>query len=247
MPESAGQYSAVYVSWATFQGALKQLSQALPNQIDRTVFPGLSWNVQNQLFTGLKFLGLTNDAGRPAPVLATLLSDDEKMQKQRLSGLLHEKYVELFKLDLVKASPLQIQQAMSEHYGVSGDTLEKAIRFFVAAAEYCGIPMSPLLAGKRPDGTMVRKRRGPARAKKSIVDPPSGGTSPTNGSEAKNGTSKTVGLESGGSLTLSATLDLFALNPKDRSFIFELIDRLEKYERDSVKMEKPEGGVSSAS
>ncbi len=132
----------------------------------------MSWNVQNQLFTGMKFLGLTNDSGKPLGALVGLVSDEERRRKERLSGILHERYAELFKLDLVKSSPLQIQQAMGEHYGVSGDTLEKAMRFFVTAAEYCGIPMSPLLAGKKADGTVTRKRRGLGRAKKTPLETP---------------------------------------------------------------------------
>lgn len=45
------------------------------------------------------------------------------------------------------------------------------------------------------------------------------------------GTSKTVNLASGGSLTISATLDLFSLSQTDRNFVFDLIDKLEAYER----------------
>ena len=44
------------------------------------------------------------------------------------------------------------------------------------------------------------------------------------------GTSKSVSLVSGGTLTLSATLDLFSLNAADRKFVFEIIDKLEAYE-----------------
>jgi hypothetical protein len=47
------------------------------------------------------------------------------------------------------------------------------------------------------------------------------------------GTAKSVTLKSGGVLTLSATLDLFALNAEDRKFVFELIDKLDTYEKAS--------------
>ena len=40
-----------------------------------------------------------------------------------------------------------------------------------------------------------------------------------------------VRLQSGGTLMLSATLDLFSLNTDDRKFIFELIDKLESYKQ----------------
>ena len=50
------------------------------------------------------------------------------------------------------------------------------------------------------------------------------------GDQPAPGTSRTVSLSSGGSLTVSATLDLFKLNPKDRAFVFDLIDKLAAYE-----------------
>ncbi len=47
------------------------------------------------------------------------------------------------------------------------------------------------------------------------------------------GTSKVVNLKSGGTLRISATLDLFSLSPTDRTFVFSLIDKLEEYEAGS--------------
>ena len=40
-----------------------------------------------------------------------------------------------------------------------------------------------------------------------------------------------VHLKSGGTLTLLASIDLLRLLPDDRKFVFDLIDKLEEYER----------------
>lgn len=45
------------------------------------------------------------------------------------------------------------------------------------------------------------------------------------------GTSRQVQLKSGGTLTVSASADFFQLNVEDRRFVFELIDKLEEYEK----------------
>jgi len=242
MADKSKPYSAAYVSWATVEGVLKQLSQALPHQIDRSVFPGLSWTVQNQLLAAMKFLGLTDDTGKPTAMLSTLVEGDEKARREYFAEILKDRYAELFKLDLLKASPLQIQQAMTQFYGVSGDTLEKAMRFFVSATEYSGIAISPLLAGKKADGTTTRKKRGPGRKRAPLASEESDDEIET--PAAKSGTAKTVQLQSGGSLTLTATLDLFSLNPGDRKFVFDLIDKLEEYERLSAKTESHETAKS---
>lgn len=40
---------------------------------------------------------------------------------------------------------------------------------------------------------------------------------------------KTVTLKSGGSLTVSASLDMLAASAEDRAFLFDLFDRLATY------------------
>jgi hypothetical protein len=42
--------------------------------------------------------------------------------------------------------------------------------------------------------------------------------------------SKTVSLRSGGTVTVTASLDLFSLAADDRKLVFDLIDRLHEYE-----------------
>ena len=41
--------------------------------------------------------------------------------------------------------------------------------------------------------------------------------------------SRTMTLESGGTITLAASLDVFLLNPKDRAFVFSMIDQFDDY------------------
>jgi hypothetical protein len=229
MADSDKQLSAVYVSWQTMKSALEQLSQGVPpSRIDRSVFPGLAWGVQSQLFAGMKFLGLTGSEGEATPLLNELVSGDEQNRKKKLKEIIERSYAGLIALDLTKTTPAQLLEKIGELYNVSGDTRGKAVRFFLSAAEYVGIPLNNLLTGKKTNGaTSTRRRRGPAKAKQQP-----GGHVPdsTPKRDLNTGTSKTVSLKSGGTLTISATLDLFALNSTDRNFVFGLIDELETYE-----------------
>ena len=230
MADSEKKIAAAYVAWGTFKNALDQLSQGVPpNRIDRSVFPGMAWAIQNQLFTGLKFLGLIDEHSRPTPEMEALaLGEDEADRKLALGELLRKRYSHLFALDLKKTTPNELAQKMGEAYGVSGDTKEKAVRFFVSAAEYTGIELSPLFeAGKKTTGGVQRpanKRK--ARTRVNSIQEPEVEAEP-----APTGTSRTVALKSGGTLTLSASLDLFALMPSDRKFVFGIIDMLDGYEK----------------
>lgn len=221
-PDKSG--SAVYVSWKTFVNSLDQLAKAeIPNVIDKTVFTGMAFSVQNQLFAGMRFLGLIDEKSKPLPDLEALATTNESMRREKLKVILHSRYADLFAINLKKTTPDEIEKKMAESYGVSGATREKAVRFFLSAAEYVGTELSPLLASKKPGRTAgVRQKRAP---KKQTQDPGNGSV----GAATTPGTSKTVRLQSGGTLTLSATLDLFSLNAEDRKFIFDLIDRLESY------------------
>jgi hypothetical protein len=231
MAEDEKRVSAVYVSWATMKSALEQLAGGVPSKIDRSVFSGMAWSVQNQLFSGLKFLGLMSGDSDPTPVLEDLVTGSEAERKEKLRTLLTSRYSDLFALDLTKTTPNQLSLKMGDVYQVSGDTRDRAMRFFLSAVDYVGIPLSPLFKkGKGGGSSSPRKKRTPRPRPENNH---SGSVAPP--IDAKpNGTAKSVTLQSGGTLTISATLDLFALNAADRKFVFELIDKLEEYEKASV-------------
>jgi hypothetical protein len=99
-------------------------------------------------------------------------------------------------------------------YGLSGATHNKALSFFLQAAQFAGMPLSVLLKAKTRTAAFGHKRAAPAAA----------------ATETPAALSKTVRLRSGGTLTVTASLDLFSLGGEDRKLVFDLIDRLQEYE-----------------
>src|SRR5437868_5428521 len=91
------QPAAVYVAWGTFKNALEGLANtAIPNRIDKTVYPGLNPAVVNQLLTGFKFLGFTEDNGKPTDVLQSVADKDEAKRKEALEIVIRDAYADLF-------------------------------------------------------------------------------------------------------------------------------------------------------
>lgn len=228
--------AAAYLPWKTFKGALDQLAQGLPSRIDRSVFPGIAWNVQSQLFAGMRFLGLLTGEDQPTPVLANLVSGTEEERKHKLRKVIEASYSDLIAIDLTKATRAHFEEKLGELYNAVGDTRVKAARFFVSAANYTGIPLSSFI---------VPQAKGSNGAKRRVASRPRGGTRRTppaappvieaaNGA-AIGGTSRTVSLVSGGTLTVSATKDFFALNAADRKFFNAIINQLEAYETGAKK------------
>ncbi len=226
--------AAVYVSWVTFKNALEQLAKGMPSRIDRSVFTGIAWNVQSQLFAALKFLGLIQGEDEPTPILDDLVKGSEGERKAKLKKIIEERYADLIAIDLTKATRSHFEERMGELYNVNGDTRDRAVRFFLNAAAYVGIPLSPFILPKEGATNGSKRKSTAARSRVPTTkkpDPPQGPDDPV----IPAGTSKSVSLKSGGTLTLSATLDFFALNSADRKFVFELIDKLDEYAQASAR------------
>ncbi|MEO8157407.1 MAG: DUF5343 domain-containing protein [Betaproteobacteria bacterium] len=232
MAEDVLTAAAVYVSWHTFKNAIESLAQGVPNQIDRSTFPGLSGGVQSQLLAGLKFLGLTKDDGRPTESLHALAVADEAARKEQLKKILQERYADLFALDLVKTTPNQLNERMSSIYNVTGDTRGKAVRFFLSAVGYAGIQVSRLFGSMATSNGARPKRRASAKPRTNAVINEEEDDLPP----ATKGPARTVNLKSGGSLTMSATVDFFSLSQDDRTFVFALIDQMDKYEKGNSEL-----------
>ncbi len=229
--------AAVYVAWGTFKNAIESLSQAIPNRIDKTVYPGLNPAVVNQLLTGFKFLGLIEETGKPTPTLQALAVKDEGIRKQQLDALMRHRYADLFGLDLQKTTPSELAERIEKSYGVKGDTREKAIRFFLGALTYLGIPVSTLLKKSSNGGPI--KKRGARKKAQGAPDPPTSENQVQHEQGSAGGSSRVIKLKSGGNLTLSASLNYLSLSPSDRKFFGDLIDRLDEYENSPPTAPEP--------
>jgi Family of unknown function (DUF5343) len=225
------QLAAVYAPWQTFVNSLNQLKNGVPSQIDRTVFPGMAGAVQSQLFAGFKFLGLMDDLGKPKERLHALATADDEKRKVLVAEMLKERYDKLFALDLKQSTLAQVLQVLADSYGVGGDTREKALRFFLAAAEFSGVELSSYILGaKRSSGPRKKRGNGTPTSRQPRITADEAVDEFEEVETAPAGTSKTISLKSGGTVTVSASLDVFSLKPDDRAFVFDLIDKLNAYE-----------------
>lgn len=207
----AGRPVVPYVPFKTFVTALDTLEGGLPNQLDRSVWPSYSGAIQGQLLGAFRFLGLMDEGNCPTPALSELVSK-RGSRRELLRGMIERHYRTLVALDLTRTSPRQLDEAMRQ-YGLSGATHKKALSFFLQAAQFAGLPLSVLLKARTRTAAFGHKRAATAAE-----------------AETAAALSKTVRLRSGGTLTVTASLDLFALAGEDRKLVFDLIDRLQEYE-----------------
>jgi hypothetical protein len=214
------------------KNAIEGFVQGVHTRIDRTAFPGLSGGTQSQLLTGLKFLGLITDDGKPTQALHALAVPDEAARKKRLEEILRVKYADLFALDLLKTTPALLEEKMGESYNVTGSTRDRALRFFLSAIDYLDIPVSPLLKKVAGNGSSVARRRRVGGPRPKNTDEGSTPSTTPASSRASGGTVRTITFKNGDTLTLSASIDLFTLPDDDRAFVLDLIDRMKRHEQE---------------
>lgn len=218
-----------YPPFKTFTNTLDALAKNTPNRIDRSAFPGQSGGAVNQLLTAFRFFGFLTDDGKPTQALLSVAVTDEAARKNAFRKLVEQKYAPLFALNLMKTTPAEFAEKMTEVYSVTGDTRLKATRFFLNAIGFLGIEVSDLLLRDRSkpvgNGGAPRKRRTPRPRPEPDQD-----LDYEDEDSQPEGEARSVTLKSGGTLTLSASTKFLSLSAADRKFVFELIDKLEEYE-----------------
>ena len=233
MPDDNSKQSAPYLPFKTFNGALDALNHGVPPIIDRSIWRTQPGGVQGQIMGALRFFNLIDDANRPTENLRRLIEKPEHREKA-VRALLEWSYADLIKGDLTKMTAKMLEDGM-EQYGVSGQTKKKAVTFFLQAAKFADLAISPYLQAQIRATPGTRKRR--ARLTEDNMTPVATPPLAQNGE----GQSQTVDLKSGGSISLTVSINPFKLEKTDRDFVFELIDKLTEYGKGKpVKAEKME-------
>lgn len=240
--ENAGPEArtAPYLPWRTFLNFLLRLEgeATLPNRIDRSYLRGMSGADQSQLMVALKAFGLVGENGKIEQELVELATDPDGRPK-RIGEMVRRFYPAEVKLGAENGTPKQLEDSFEESFSLTGSTRQKAIRFFLSAAQFGDVDLSPHFSvPAAPRGRSVRRRSsgssgsgGGGKAGRGTVTPPSGGDA------------SSVRLPSGAVLTLTVSQTVLSLQREDRNFILGLVDQMQDYgDAQEADEEDEEGG-----
>jgi hypothetical protein len=231
MADEEKKMVVAYVPFKTFLAAIEGFERHMPTPIDPSVFPTYSGAIKGQLIGALRFLGLIDEKGIPSAQLKSLVHDKIN-RKAQFRKILEGAYKPVISAGLDQISPRVFDELMSA-YGMSGETHRKVTSFFIQAAKYAEIPMSPLLQKKARAGVTKKRKANEGQEDEGDDNSARGSDGPVKGH------TRTVELRDGGRLTLILSVNLFDLVGEERDFVFGLIDHCNDYERILGRKAKP--------
>ncbi len=172
MGEKEPKPSYPYTSFRTLLNLLDRFQGegGVPIRIDRGVLTG-SEQSKTQLIAALKALGLITHAGQALPEFGQLAMS-AKERPQLIADLLRRHYAKQVDLGAHNATQDQLVETFE---GMDGETRRKAVAFFLHAANYAKIGLSPYF--KTPRIKMAMAAAGKQRHKRN-------GSAGSNGGEA---------------------------------------------------------------
>lgn len=230
-----------------FIGILDELKDnGIPDFIKSYTFNHRSTHHSQQMFSACKFLGLVNEDGKPTYKLdAVVFSGDGR--PEALQEILISSYQPIFAHPVEKISQDDLSELFTASYGVTADTRKKSKTFFVKACQFAEIVLSESIL-RRVRGKSSETENGLFKAQESVNITARTNDSPDNKMEitieAQSGAvtmnapankndaglfTHTINLKSGGTLMLSAAVDVWQLDKNDRDFVFKVVDDMKEY------------------
>lgn len=222
----ARKKTAPYLPFKTFMGSMDVFNHGLPSMLDRTIWKSQSGVTQGLIMNTYRFLGLVDEFGGPTEELMEMIEHQEK-RPTILRGLMEATYGKELGWDFGSMTPKLLESLFEDCYAVTGATKQKAITFFLKAARFANITLSPFLLNQIRNAAPRRKR---AKTRDGAYVPKETPANTPNPANPGADNSHSVELASGGTVMLTITANPFRMPQDDREFVFKLIDELRKYE-----------------
>jgi len=233
------QSNPPYVSFSSFLSALAHVAQrGIPELLTSDFLDGDGSSTNtSHLLIAFRTFGLTDRQNKPTAAVRELIEHPERHQ-EIFRQLFMSAYDPIFSVaaDLSSVSFSYLTHLFATAYTLKGETLRRAIVFFIKAAEHAGVSLSPELAARTSKGNTHSM---PARVRDNACHVVEGvhGENRDDTGETPEGTSdplpsdvKTLRFADGSRVTISVSLNIFAVSKEDREFVLGLIDKVNGYE-----------------
>lgn len=197
----------------------------LPAVVDRSYLRSMSGSAQTAFLTAATDFGLIDAHGVPADSLNELVYNPE--YRPRIVGeIVREHFSRV--LDLGKqATAQQLVDEWRDAYGQQGETRRKAISFFLHAAEYSGIEVSPYW--EKGVARTARATSGTVKSRRKSSPKSAAGSKPQE--RQKDSHKVEVHLSNdAGNVVVEIAFDPFRGSVADREFVFQVVDLVQQHQ-----------------
>jgi hypothetical protein len=216
-----------YVSWVTFTNFLdeKVNDETLPTELDKSWLDTYSGSNQAMILSTLKFFELIDDDNRVLRKLKEVANSTEA-RRHHFKYVLEKRYAPLVEHGRQKATAQKMHEWFGEEFDFKGSTLTKAEGFYIAAAEYAGVTLSPNFKPKASSKSAGNGARG--RRSRQATASASPAFTPLPAVATKTGASSVeVDFGPAGQVTLSVNVDWLGLSDVAFTELRKLIKDLE--------------------
>lgn len=159
-----------YVSFTMLLNVVERMrTEGVPARVDRSYLGTTSGTTKAQFLAAAKALGLLDNDLKPTGLLQSLVSTPAQRP-----GLIREMLTRFYPKVVAlgtNATQQQLEETFREEYDISGSTVRKAITFYLAAARFAKVELSPHFTAPRVGGSTPGKRR-PKGSKAAQPPPP---------------------------------------------------------------------------
>jgi hypothetical protein len=150
-------FSPPYISFRTLLNAVQRMQdEGIPARLDRSYLSNLPWSSQNHFLAASRGLGLIDEEGKPLDRLVALVEQPDQ-RPEIIAAILRDRYAGPLSLG-VNATQEQLEEQFKP-YGLGGSTMRKAIAFYLHAARYADLPLSPHFRSPRTTDRPASPRR----------------------------------------------------------------------------------------
>jgi hypothetical protein len=151
-------------SFTTFCNFLESFKpDTIPSHIDRSVMGSMSGGNQAYLLGALRFFGLIDEHNVPTPVFVEFIHADKEGREKLWANMIRSRYGFLLEAVNIERTTTNIVQDKFRDQGINGDTIRKAITFFLHAAKAANMKISPHVKAPRPMSNPRATRNGGAK------------------------------------------------------------------------------------
>lgn len=169
-----------YATFSSFLSFINKLRDTtVPSRIDASVFGNASGSLSYSIIATLKFMRLIDSDGKPTKLLVEFVAAPDDSRKAMMMELIAEAYPSFFgdEIDIAKATAGQFDEHIRKTFDSSGSTVDKIAGFFIGAANFAGMDLSPLIKNRKqvaasPAAGKSKKQRRAGEEESEEIPPP---------------------------------------------------------------------------